>query len=135
MALCAQSATLWLLKSTKGKFTLLYTFGTLLGENVWNIPKQKIGLIRVTLGTWLIGCVIISASYGGELRAFLMTPNYEKEIDTMKDVLDSGLPWNLILYGEEIEGEMAGSDDPIIRGQFLFTYVLLKFSQNKGISG
>ena len=35
--------------------------------------------------------------------------------NSLTDVLESGLPWHLILYGEEEEGIMAASPDPTIQ--------------------
>ena len=35
--------------------------------------------------------------------------------DTLSDVLSSGLPWGLILYGEEEEGIMEASKDEVIQ--------------------
>ncbi len=46
---------------------------------------------------------VTTAAYGGALRAFLMTPSLKDPVDTVKRVLESGLPRQTIIYGEEIE--------------------------------
>ena len=94
---------------------VINTIGTLLGENVCNIWKQQGFALRFILGTWIICSLILTASFGGNLRAFLTKPKYEKPIDTLSDLLESGMKWDMILYGEEIEHEMASSADPIIK--------------------
>lgn len=93
--------------------------------------------IRCVLGAWIMYTVVIVASYGGNLKAFLTTPSYSgkdlneqpnlisspheyscltaEPITTLKGILESGLPWNMVLYGEEEEIEMARSSDPVIR--------------------
>ena len=60
---------------------------------------------------WILYCVIIAASYSGALKAFLTLPVYQAPIDTLEDVLDSGLPWGMVLYGEEEEEMMASSPE------------------------
>ncbi len=42
-----------------------------------------------------------------------MTPQYEKAIDTMYDIVNSKLPWTMVLYGEEVETQLMTSQDPI----------------------
>jgi len=58
--------------------------------------------------------LIISACYAGNLKAFLTTPAYTTPINTLADVVKSGLPWGMVLYGEEEQEMMAESTDPII---------------------
>ena len=43
-----------------------------------------------------------------------MSPLVSERIETMQDVVDSGLPWDFVLYGEQIETVMATSDDPLL---------------------
>ena len=57
---------------------------------------------------------MISSSYCGNLRAFLITPTLTEPINYLSEVVESGLPWGLILYGEEEERIMAQSKDPVI---------------------
>ena len=64
---------------------------------------------------WLIYCIVISSSYAGNLMAFMTTPSLTSPIDTLKQVLDSGLSWAMVLYGEEEEEMMQKSTDPVIK--------------------
>ena len=50
----------------------------------------------------------------GNLRAFLITPSFTEPINSLAEVIDSGLEWGLVLYGEEEEIQMAQSTDPVI---------------------
>ena len=45
----------------------------------------------------------------------MITPSYTSPISTLQQVLDSGLPWGMVLYGEEEEEMMAKSKDPVIK--------------------
>ena len=66
------------------------------------------------MATWLLVCLILSESYAGNLRAFLTTPTHGKGINTWADILDSGLPWDMVIYGTDIEVLMATTDDPVL---------------------
>ncbi len=55
----------------------------------------------------------MTASYGGNLRAFLLRPQYSEPINNMEDIVNSGFPWTMVMYGEEIELFLARSEDPI----------------------
>ena len=66
---------------------------------------------RIIFGIWILYCFIIAAAYSGSLKAFLALPVYEDAIDTLQDVIDSGLPWGMVLYGEEEEEMMASSPE------------------------
>ena len=69
---------------------------------------------RIIIAVWILYCLVISSSYCGNLRAFLITPTLTEPINYLSDVVESGLPWGLILYGEEEERIMAQSTDPVI---------------------
>lgn len=58
---------------------------------------------------------VTTAAYGGSLRAFLMAPNLEDPVDTVKDVLDIGLPRQTVLYGEELEDILEKHEDEDLR--------------------
>ena len=45
---------------------------------------------------WILYSFLIAASYSGALKAFLTLPVYQPAIDTLEDVLDSGLPWGMV---------------------------------------
>ncbi len=40
---------------------------------------------------------------------------YEEAIDTLEKVLDSGIPWEIGLYGEDVEVQMARSEHPTMK--------------------
>ena len=46
--------------------------------------------------------MIIAASYAGNLKAFLTNPTYTKPINSLTDIIDSGLPYDMVLYGKEV---------------------------------
>ena len=49
------------------------------------------------------------------MRAFLLKPEYEEPIDTLEKVLDSGIQWEIGLYGEDVEVQMARSQHPTMK--------------------
>ena len=51
------------------------------------------------LTTWVLCSLVLSASYSGSLRAFLVVPLTRPAVDSVGDVLASGLPWNMVDYG------------------------------------
>jgi hypothetical protein len=67
------------------------------------------------VAVWLLYCVVIGACYSGELKAYMTTPTYTSQIKTLSEVIDSGLTWQMVMYGEEEEARMAVSTDPIIK--------------------
>ena len=71
-------------------------------------------LFRVVIAVWILYCLVIGSSYTGNLRAFLITPTFTKPINTLKEVVESGLEWGMVMYGEEEERMMAQSKDPVI---------------------
>ncbi len=66
-------------------------------------------------GTWLTFSLVITASYGGNLRAFLLRPRFSEPIDNMEKIVNSGLPWTMALFGEEIEFYLQTSQVPVER--------------------
>ena len=67
------------------------------------------------IGVWIIYCLILSSGYSGNLKAYLTTPSYTAPMNNLKDVIDSGLPWAMVLYGEDEQRMMAESQNPIIK--------------------
>ena len=59
--------------------------------------------------------MITMAAYSGNLRAMLLRPNLTPPIETIEDIVTSGLPWKMIDYGEEYEQKLASSEDQLIR--------------------
>lgn len=92
-----------------------YSFGTMLGEGEEVKSASKSHALRWLLATWMLFCLVVTASYAGNLKAFLTTPAFTTPINTLKEVVDSGLPWGMVLYGEEEEEMMARSTDPVIK--------------------
>ena len=62
--------------------------------------------------------MVITSAYQGNLRAFLTTPTFSSPINTLAEVIESGLPWGMVgeqgCHGEEEESLMAQSTDPVI---------------------
>ena len=58
-------------------------------------------------------CMVLANAYGGSLKAWLTYPARTEPIDTFEDILDSGLPWGMVLYGEQEEQILEESQDPI----------------------
>ena len=52
---------------------------------------------RIVFAIWILYSFLIAASYSGALKAFLTLPVYQPPIDNLKDVLDSGLPWGMVM--------------------------------------
>ena len=86
------------------KASVCFVFATMIGESDTR-KRDSVG----AQATRILYCFVISASYSGSLKAFLTTPEYGSPIDTLRDVLESGLPWGMVLYGEEEEMMMASS--------------------------
>ena len=55
-----------------------------------------------------------TSSYAGEIRSFFINPGTTSALDNLGEVVESGLGWGLILYGEEEEKVMAASTDPVM---------------------
>ena len=119
-----------------------YTYGTLIGESITRIVGSdkawstrcvrnevplysqvfvlrvldKISLVvRCVIGGWILSALITAAAYGGTLRAFLLKPEFSSPINTLQEVVESGLPWNFVLYGDEFETLLAKQEDEVTR--------------------
>ena len=57
--------------------------------------------------------LVITTSYGGNLRAVLTNPQLTKPISNLEDVVNSGLSWNMVLFGENVERMLSESTDPV----------------------
>ena len=74
-----------------------FTFATLIGESdTRHRDSSGADATRTVFAVWILYCVIIAASYSGALKAFLTLPVYQPPINTLQDVLDSGLPWGMV---------------------------------------
>ena len=93
-----------------------YTYGTLIGESITRDTKtSKAVALRWVVGTWIIFCFVMMSAYGGELKAYLTQKSYTSPIATLQDILESGLPWGMIFYGELEQQIMETSSDPTIK--------------------
>ena len=60
--------------------------------------------------------MIISYAYSGNLVSFMTVPKLALPIDKLEEVLDSGLPWEMVVYGVEVEDAMAsGALGPVVK--------------------
>ncbi len=80
------------------------------------------------LSTWLLCALVLSASYSGSLRAFLVAPLSRSAVDTAEDVLDSGLPWNMVDYGSVRDLVARGEGNPPALQRLLDGMVTVEFS-------
>ena len=95
--------------------------------------------IRVILCGWFVFSLIVTAAYGGFLRAYIMRPRMSKPISTMEDIVQSGLPWRIPLYGETIETFWAGYPDDTVQvcnlrhesDQIIYTFLPRSFGGKK----
>ena len=60
-------------------------------------------------------CLICQTVNSGELRAHLVIPVRTGAVDTLEGILESGLRWEMVLYGEPMEDYMAETDKPIVK--------------------
>ena len=75
----------------------------------------------------------MGACYTGNLLSYITTPVYTQPIDTLQKIVDSKLPVGIMLYGEEEEGLMAISEDPLIK-HIWDTKYLIDFSPTPDVS-
>nr|XP_040569314.1 glutamate receptor ionotropic, delta-2-like [Lepeophtheirus salmonis] len=98
------------------KSSLWFSYGTFVGESVTRDTKSHDArALRWAIAVWFIYCFVMSAAYGGELKAYLTTPTFSNPINTLEDVVENDLPWGMILYGELEESIMAQSKDKIVQ--------------------
>ncbi len=70
---------------------------------------------RYLVKSWLLAAFLLGMFYAGVLRAYLIKPNYTKSINSIQDIVDSGLSWKLVLYGATYERLMdAQTDEPYV---------------------
>ncbi len=55
---------------------------------------------RFFVGSWLWSSFLLTASYGGELRAFILAPEFSGLIDSFPEAVDSGMRRKLVDYGD-----------------------------------
>ncbi len=121
---------------SEGGRTAIFAIGTLVGENVsirawserawsarWVEKTRQEELMffppfipRIMAGTWMWISLVLSAGFGGNLRAFLMRPRYGDTISSVAQVARGGLPWEMIRYGGAGDAAGRNSKDPDIKG-------------------
>ena len=82
---------------------------------------------RFLLALWLWFCLIICTAYSGVLKSQMAVPQYTKPIDTIQDIYDSGLPVEMVDYGDHGPLTMSRSLDPIVKHVYE-NRVIKKFS-------
>jgi len=91
-----------------------YSFGTFIGESITRDTRSEgAWALRFIIGGWILLAFILGAGYGGNLRAFFLTPKVEPPVDSLLDVVENGLPWTMTITGEEIETYLANSELPL----------------------
>jgi hypothetical protein len=73
-------------------------------------------VLRIAIGFWLIVSLVMATAYGGTLFSFLSTKRYSKTIRTYSEVLSSKIPFDMVLYGEELETSLAKTTEPVTAG-------------------
>ena len=65
------------------------TYGIFMGECMFN--QKTSYALKIVIVIWMFCCFIICASYGGTLKAFLTSPQFESTIETPRDVCTTQL--------------------------------------------
>ena len=53
-------------------------------------------ILRCLIVFWIIYCLIMASSYGGNLKSTMTKPMFTKAIETVQDVLESDLPCRMV---------------------------------------
>ncbi len=59
--------------------------------------------------------ILITAAYGGSLRAMMLRPEMSPAVDTMEKLVGSGLPWKVVVYGDLGQSWYENSTNEVIR--------------------
>ena len=67
--------------------SIIFTFGSFIKEPLL-LSNSLIysNALMILVGFWLLYCLVMSASYGGNLTTYLTTPTYSKSINTLQEV-------------------------------------------------
>ena len=68
-------------------------------------------LHRIIVGLWLCLALVLSSSYSGNLRAFILKPEHASSIDSVESIVSSGLPWNIVILGDILEIQLQQQAD------------------------
>ncbi len=66
---------------------------------------------RVLSMSWYTFALIITAAYGGNLRAYLLKPDMHPAVETISDVVNSGLPWSMVQWGDTLGVSLSLAQD------------------------
>ena len=66
------------------------------------------------LAAWVLFCMVMGASYTGNLKAYLTTPSFTEPIDSLEQIDASGYELEIIAGGEEEAVMMETSTDPLM---------------------
>ncbi|CAM6053300.1 unnamed protein product [Sphagnum tenellum] len=99
---------------------LFVVIGMTLGERHTPDGEKLAGIygsvsLRAAITVWMMATFVVIAGYNGALRTFLLAPSLENVIETYTDILQSGLPWGMVLYGIVEETQMSESNDSVIK--------------------
>ena len=72
-------------------------------------------LFRCVCGVWMLASLILTQAYSGTLKAYLTNPGLTAPIGTVDQLLESGLSWEMVLYGEDVETELSESEAPVLK--------------------
>ncbi len=56
---------------------------------------------------------LAAVSYGGNLRAFLLSPEYPAPIDSIDDMVGSGKEWKMVVYQDNFE-HLIAEKEPVL---------------------
>ncbi len=83
---------------------------------------------RMMACEWFIFAFLITTTYGGNLRAFLLTPQLSESIETVDEVITSGMPWKVVIYGDEGQSWNENHTNPAVR-YYWANKVPMKFTE------
>ncbi len=70
---------------------------------------------RAIVCSWFTFTLLMTSAYSGNLRALLLRPVPGNTVDTVPDVVGSGLPWKVVVYGGWLENVVANMKDPVVQ--------------------
>ncbi len=80
---------------------------------------------------------MVTSAYSGTLRAFLISPVLPNPVDTLEELVESGLSWNMVQYFHPLEEALATSDNPAKRkiweDKVLVPYDAWPYERLKGV--
>ena len=74
-------------------------------------------LLRIIIAAWIFGSLILAAGYCGMLKAAMMSPALTNPINTLQDLLESGLRPEMAEVAE-YEGAISTNQDPLVKALY-----------------